>query len=122
MILVMTVLGLLFVTGVAFMATMSFESELIRVFKERKSTQPAMDDVVDTIDHFLTTGFGDIIDDATGGVFTEQPDTAMESLPSMPFAQSPGRFNSLSPIEPYVDDPRMGRPVPPPASARRRCC
>ena len=109
MILVMTVLGLLFVTGVALMATMSFESELIEVAREHAKTQPVIDDVAATIDEFLAAGVGEIID-AAGLVVIEQPDTAMESLSSMPFAQTPGRFNSFSPIEPYVDDPRLGRP------------
>ncbi len=105
MILVVTVLGILFVTGVAFMASMSFESELIRVAQQRAGTQPVIDDVAGTIDEFLGAGFGEIIDATTGAAIIEQPDTALESLSSIPFAQTPGQFNSFSPVEPYVDDP-----------------
>ncbi len=114
LILVMTVLGLLFVTGVALMATMSFESELIAVAKEHAETRPVIDDVAATIDEFLATGMGEVIDATTGATFIDQPGTAMETLSSMPFAQAPGRFNSFSPIEPYVDDPTLGpvKPLP----------
>lgn len=110
MIMVVTVLGILFVTGVAFMASMSFESELIRVAQQRAGTQPVIDDVAGTIDEFLGAGFAEIID-ATGAAVIEQPDTALEALSPIPFAQTPGRFNSFSPVEPYVDDPAPNTPT-----------
>ena len=54
LVLVMTVLGVLFVTGIAFLATMNFEAEMITAERQREQTRPGVDDVTETDTDFLT--------------------------------------------------------------------
>ena len=99
----MTILGVLFVTGVAFMASMNFEAEMIRAERERGDTRPSVENALGDLDTVLTDGL--IADDG-------QPGGAM--LPSLSAAQLveiPGLFNLLSPIEPVeIPDPSTPNP------------
>jgi len=103
LILVMTILAILFVTGVAFMATMSFEFEMVRNEKETADTGPAMDDILESVEDFVSIGVEQVIDAATGNSVVEQPDTALSALSGIPFAEAPGVMNTLSPVAPFVE-------------------
>ena len=56
LILVMTLLGILFVTGVAFMATMSFEADMVDVQRRRDRHTASVDAVFDQVSLVLRDG------------------------------------------------------------------
>ncbi len=96
LVLVMTLLGILFVLGVAFMASMNFEADMIASQTQRHRAESRVNAVVDQLGSTLRDGlmsdprmpFGD-------------PSTALSPTA---FAEMPGVQNSFSPIEPYRDD------------------
>jgi hypothetical protein len=92
----MTILGILFVLGIAFLASMNFEADLIASETQRNRAESRVTAVVDQLGSTLRDGlmsnartpFGD-------------PSTALSPTA---FAEMPGVQNSFSPIEPYRDD------------------
>ncbi len=92
----MTILGILFVVGVAFLATMNFEAGLIASDTARTRTDAAISDVSEQ--------FGGVLRDAvmvdSGSPFSG----AVAAQSQVAFAEMPGVHNFSSPIEPYRDD------------------
>jgi len=103
LVFVMAILGVLFVTGLAFMATMNFEAEIIEAERSRELTRPSVRSLIDD--------FGDVLEDslpAEAGV--DLTDKAFSAF-GMQFAEMPGVHNSFSPVEPYETGTAFGDPV-----------
>lgn len=94
LVLVMTILGLLFVTGVAFMATMNFEAQRMRYETQRSDANPAVGRMMLTVDEVMS----DAMTPPPGFSFT---DFVLGSTTT--YAELPGVHNLFSPIEPYRD-------------------
>ncbi|MBU0718464.1 MAG: hypothetical protein KJ749_09475, partial [Planctomycetes bacterium] len=92
LVLVVTILGILFVTGMAFMASVSFEARMVDLARQREQARPGLDDVVDP-DDLLTDIELPSFDPQTGGI--------LPGLPAISFAENPGLYNLVAPIEPY---------------------
>ena len=96
LVLVMTLLGILFVLGVAFLATMNFEAEMIASLRQRdrgdRGVESATIDVGSTLRGSMMAApslpFGD----------------TSVALSSTAYAEMPGVQNSFSPVEPYWTD------------------
>ncbi|UCE59603.1 MAG: hypothetical protein JSU63_19435 [Phycisphaerales bacterium] len=93
LILVMTILGVLFVTGVAFMATMNFDAEMIGAEKQMSRSGPSIASVIDD----TLPLFQDTFIPTPGSLPTGQ---LIGSTPYS-FAELPGVHNLFAPIEPY---------------------
>ena len=95
LVLVMTLLGVLFVLGVAFLATMNFEADLIAADARRDETKRSLSSV--------TSGLGSMLRD---NLFDMPSAASSESfVPSLSssYAELPGWHNTFSPVEPYRD-------------------
>ena len=93
LVLVMTLLGVLFVLGVAFLATMNFEADLIAADARRDETKRSLSSV--------TSGLGSMLRD---NLFDMPSAASSESfVPSLSssYAELPGWHNTFSPVEPY---------------------
>ncbi|MCO6439237.1 MAG: hypothetical protein J5J06_19265 [Phycisphaerae bacterium] len=97
MILVLTVLGLLFVTGVAFMATMNFEASIIGANREDKKARNDVARVVDEAQDLV----GDTLASPSAGALTASL-TGQGASPAA-YVELPGVHNLSAPIEPYPD-------------------
>jgi hypothetical protein len=97
----MTILGILFVLGVAFLASMNFEADLIASETQRHRAESRVTAVVDQLGSTLRDGLMSAARTPFG-----DPSTALSPTA---FAEMPGVQNSFSPIEPYRDD--KGTPV-----------
>ncbi len=102
LVLVMTVLGLLFVTGVVFMTTMSFEASMLDAERQRNLSRPGIGrvevEVRDLLAGSLTPRAGEsdlVTGDLLGG-------------PPLAFAELPGVHNNFSPTEPYFEPSYYG--------------
>ncbi len=94
LVLVMAVLGLLFVAGVAFMATMNFESSIISSERQRNQATPAMQQVMEDTSNLIA----DLVEPLSSSV-------AGSSLAqgAAAYVQLPGVHNLTAPIEPHLD-------------------
>lgn len=95
LVLVMTLLSILFVIGVAFLASMNFEAEMIAAQVERGKKTTVVGAVADGLSSKLRDG----LLGAPGVPFSHSTD----ALASAPFAEMPGVHNTFGPIEPYAD-------------------
>ncbi|MCH7597231.1 MAG: hypothetical protein IID35_11835, partial [Planctomycetes bacterium] len=95
LVLVMTLLSILFVIGVAFLASMNFEAEMIAAQVERGKKTTVVGAVADGLSSKLRDGFLG----APGVPFSHSTDV----LASAPFAEMPGVHNTFGPMEPSVD-------------------
>lgn len=102
LVLVMTVLGLLFVTGVVFMTTMSFEASMLDAERQRNLARPGIgrveDEVRDLLAGSLAPRAGEselVTGDLLGG-------------PPLAFAEMPGVHSNFSPVEPYFEPDYYG--------------
>jgi hypothetical protein len=93
LVLVMTLLSVLFVIGIAFLATMNFEAEMIGAQQQRDRNRVSVGAVFDEFGSSLRAG----LMVAPGVPFGGKP--VGESLAG--FAQLPGVHNLAAPIEPY---------------------
>ena len=92
LVLVMTLLGILFVVGVAFLATMNFESDMISAERIRSQSDNSVDAAAE--------GAGAIIRNAVvAGPGVPFGDSSL-ALSGSPFAEIGGVHNTFSPIEP----------------------
>ncbi len=98
LVLVMAVLGLLFVSGVAFMATMNFESSIISSERLRNQASPAMDQVVADTSNLISD-----IADPISGIASSNSLTGGAAA----YVQLPGVHNLAAPIDPYLENGRM---------------
>ena len=96
LVLVMTILGILFVVGIAFLASMNFEAEMILTSSRQESSEKG----VRTIHEALGSMLRDGLMSAPGVPFGD----ASAALTSTAFAEMPGVQNSFSAIEPYWED------------------
>jgi hypothetical protein len=98
LVLVMTLLGVLFVTGIVFLASMNFEAEMIAARQQRDLNEHGVRAVVDEFGSILRDGLmagpnrpfsGAVVGESKGG-----------------FAELPGVHNLFAPIEPHqpLDD------------------
>jgi len=89
LILVTALLGMLFVMGVAFMASMNFEAEMIAAERRQSGVEDGIDGMFDEV----------------GGLLKEGMPFAAVQLPgsSSTYAELPGYHNTFSPIEPSRD-------------------
>ncbi len=94
LVFVMTILGVLFVTGMAFMMTMRFEEDMISAEQERDHTQPAIAGVAEEI--------GSLLVDSVDAISDQGDDGGLTDLPAVSFAELPGLFNLVAPLEPNV--------------------
>ncbi|MCH7886062.1 MAG: hypothetical protein IIC01_12555 [Planctomycetes bacterium] len=94
LILVITLLSVLFVLGIAFMATMNFEAELLASESQRKRTQQSVEGVVEE--------FGSILSESLSRAVGRGSAVSSSSAT----AELPADRSLFSPIEPYwVPDP-----------------
>ena len=98
LVLVMTLLGILFVVGVAFLATMNFEADMISAERQRKQSvggvEAAMTDMGAMLRNGVMAGPGAPFGDASA------------ALARASFAELPGVHKSFSAVEPsYVPHP-----------------
>ncbi|MFH1107590.1 MAG: hypothetical protein V1790_00105 [Planctomycetota bacterium] len=96
LVLVMTILGILFVLGIAFLASMNFEADLIASETQRNRAESRVTAVVDRLGSTLRDGLM-----SAARIPFGDPSTALSPTA---FAEMPGVQNSFSPIEPYRDD------------------
>lgn len=94
LVLVMTILGLLFVTGVAFMATMNFEAQRMRYESQRSDANPAVGR--------LMHGMDDVMSDAMSPA-TNVSFSGLMLGSTKRYAELPGVDNLFSQIEPTKD-------------------
>ncbi len=94
LVLVMAVLGLLFVSGVAFMATMNFESSIISSERRHIQAAPAMNQVIEDTSMLLEELALPQNGLAGGGGMTGG---------AAAYVQLPGVHNLSAPIDPYFD-------------------
>lgn len=94
LVLVMTILGLLFVTGVAFMATMNFEATRMGYERQRTDAHPAVGRMMLGMNAVMA----DAMTPAPGVSFTE----LMLGTTAV-YAELPGVHNLFAPIEPARD-------------------
>ena len=97
----MTLLGILFVLGVAFLASMNFEADMIVSESKRDRAESSIAAVVDQMGSTLRDG---LISDSSAPF--GNPSAALSPAA---YAEMPGVHNTFSPIEPYRDD--NGTPV-----------
>ena len=95
LVLVMTVLGVLFVTGIAFLTTMEFESRMLQAERQRDRMRPGMQSVMDEMGDILVTVTSQDAQALVGGALFASIDSASVPLP--------GVHNLYSPVEPYYD-------------------
>jgi len=95
LVLVMTILGILFVLGVAFLASMNFEADLIALETQRHRAESRVTAVVDQLGSTLRDGLMSAARTPFG-----DPSTALSPTA---FADMPGVQNSTSAIEPHWD-------------------
>ncbi len=93
LILVMTILGVLFVTGIAFMATMNFDAEVIMAEKQLGKTTPSVGAVIEDVGLLVV----EAMLPSPGEEMTGEP---VGSTP-VSFGEMPGVHNLFAPIEPY---------------------
>ena len=105
LVLVMTLLSILFVIGVAFLATMNFEADLIAAEKLRAKSQAGTDAVTGAMAQALVNGF------MANSEVPFGDESAGSSVTG--FAALPGWHDTTSPIEPNEQgvDPVTGNPV-----------
>ncbi len=92
----MTILGILFVLGIAFLASMNFEADMIASETQRHRAESRVTAVVDQLGSTLRDGL-------MSAARTPFGDPSIALSPTA-FAEMPGVQNSFSPIEPYRDD------------------
>jgi hypothetical protein len=93
LILVMTLLGILFVTGVVFLKTMSFEARIISAEQEQERDDAGIGAVFEELGTILRQGMVDL----PGTPFGDAPlGTSLNG-----YAELPGVHNLFAPIEPY---------------------
>lgn len=90
--LVVTLLGILFVVGVAFLATMNFEADMIAATRDRTLSENGVDSAVSD----ATTILRNSVMAGPGIPFGD----SSAALSGSAFAELPGVHNSFSPIEP----------------------
>ncbi len=95
LVLVMTLLGILFVLGVAFLATMNFEADMIVSESQRNRADTRVSAVVEQLGSTLRDGLKSDSEAPFGN-----PSAAMSATV---YAEMPGVQNKFSPIEPYRD-------------------
>jgi len=93
LVLVMTILGILFVLGIAFLASMNFEADLIASETQRNRAESRVTAVVDQLGSTLRDGLMSAARTPFG-----DPSTALSPTA---FAEMPGVQNSTSAIEPH---------------------
>ena len=95
----MTILGILFVLGVAFLSSMNFEADLLAFETQRHRAESRVTAVVDQLGSTLRDG---LMSDAR--VPFGNPSAALSATA---FAEMPGVQSAFSPIEPYweLNDP-----------------
>lgn len=97
LVLVMTILGLLFVTGVVFMTTMSFEASMLDAERQRNQARPGIgrvdQEVRDLLAGSLTPRAGE----------SEMVTGNLLGGPPLAFAEMPGVHGNFSPVEPYYE-------------------
>ncbi len=93
LVLVMTLLGILFVVGVAFLATMNFEADMISAEKQRAQSDGGVDAAVESV--------GSVIRNAVMASPGVPFGDSSLALSGSAFAEMPGVQNTFSPIEPY---------------------
>ena len=94
LVLVMTLLSILFVLGVAFLATMNFEAERVAAEAQQQRTQLGAEVLIDDLGAVIRAG---LMAD------TEQPFAGNDTAGSLTgFTQLPGWHNTYSPVEPYT--------------------
>ena len=96
LVLVVTILGVLFVTGMAFMATMNFDAEMIMAEKQLGKTQPGVEAIINDVGAVAVESMIPL----PGGEVTEE----LVGATAVSFAEMPGVHNLFAPIEPYWDD------------------
>ncbi len=107
--MVMTLLTILFVAGIAFLATMSFESDLIDLERQRVRDEVSMDAVGEQVGAMLRNAVAVSPGVPFGGdlerPFVIPAPTATVTGPNSPMAigELPNVHHFTSPIEPYVD-------------------
>ncbi len=102
LVLVMTLLGILFVLGIALLASMNFEADMISAESSRTANRSGVASVTDDV--------GAVLRDTM--MFSPGTPFGQASVPggsplahwAVSFAEMPGVHNSSSPIEPYRDD------------------
>ncbi len=94
LVLVVTLLGILFVTGIVFLATVNFEAEIIASDRERDRNRDGVQAVVEEFGSMLRDSLMAAPDVPFGGK------AVGESLGG--FAELPGVQNLLASVEPYV--------------------
>ena len=105
LILVMTLLGVLFVVGVAFLATMNFEADIIASDRLRDRNEAGVEEVIDELGSFLREGLLGNGEVPFGGSLEEPFDEVLATAP-LGYAELPGVHNLIAPIEPYqLDQP-----------------
>ncbi len=107
LILVMTLLGVLFVTGLAFLATMNFEANMIDVERQNDRNDAGIVMVLDAVGSILRES----LVGPGGAPYTGRLERPFGTPTSgnAPNAQGeiPGLDNLIAPIEPYRPDPRI---------------
>lgn len=92
LVLVMTLLGILFVVGVAFLATMNFEADMISAVKQRSQSDGGVDAAAES----AGAGLWNALIASPGVPFGD----SSLALTATAFAEMPGVQNTFSPIEP----------------------
>ena len=102
LVLVMTLLGILFVLGIALLASMNFEADMISAESSRTANRSGVASVTDDVGAVLR----DTMMFSPGTPFGETSVVGGPPLAhwAVSFAEMPGVHNSSSPIEPYRDD------------------
>lgn len=95
LVLVVTLLGVLFVMGIAFLASMNFEADLIGADRQREREHAAVEAVVDDLGFLVRASLTDVADGPFG--------TGLIGTSPLATAELPGRHSLVSPIEPYDD-------------------
>lgn len=101
LILVMTLLSILFITGVAFLATMNFEAKMISADRRRDRNEAGVEEVIDELDSLLRDTLIPGGDVPFGGRL-EDPFEDQTATAPLGFAELPAVHPLIAPIEPYL--------------------
>ncbi len=104
LVLVMTVLGILFVLGVAFMATTNFESELVSIERQRTRRAVGLESVVDQVNAVMRNGVFSTSQSPFGGAlgapFVTEPAKRVLGASPIAIGELSGVHNFFAPVEP----------------------
>ncbi len=103
LILVMTLLGVLFVTGMAFLASMNFEADMIEVERQRDRNDMGVEAVFDAVDVVLRAGVVSGVSAPFGGRLDYPFGSHVLGASPVAYGEMPGVHNLFAPIEPYKD-------------------